>query len=205
MFGLENLPFSNLEQFIQWGGIVVLFIIVFAESGLFFGFFLPGDSLLFTAGLLAAGGYFNVWTLTISLVAAAIMGDQVGFWTGKFFGKKLFTKGDTKFFKRKHVDAAHEFYEKHGVMAIILARFMPIVRTFAPIVAGAVDMSYRKFVMYNVIGGFLWVCLMVLSGYYLVQFIPGLKDYLEYIILGIIFVSILPIAWEYYKGRKTAA
>jgi len=202
MFGL---PFATLEDFIRWGGLLFLIIIVFAENGLFLGFFLPGDSLLVTAGLLAAGGYFNIWTLLIGLMLAAILGVQVGFYTGKFFGKKLFNRPDSRLFKKKYVTQAHEFYDKHGVMAIIMARFIPIVRTFAPIVAGAVDMDQRKFTLYNVVGGILWVGLLVGSAYFLFSLVPALKDYLELIILGIIVISIIPVAIEFWKRRKSHA
>jgi membrane-associated protein len=196
---LSSIP--SLDEIIRWGGLLLLFIIVFAESGLFFGFFLPGDSLLFTAGLLAAAGLFNIWTLIVTLIVAAILGDQVGFWTGRYLGKHVFQK-DTRFFKRSYVDQAHQFYEKHGVMAIILARFIPIVRTFAPIIAGAVNMSYRKFVTYNIIGGIIWVVSMTMAGYLLVQFIPGITDYLHIVILIIIVLSIIPVLHEYWKSRK---
>jgi membrane-associated protein len=201
---LESLPFHNLEQFIQWGGLIVLIIIVFAESGLFFGFFLPGDSLLFVAGLLAAKGYFSIWTLLISLVIAAILGDQVGYWTGKYLGNYLKNRPDGKLFKKEYIAQAHQFYEKHGVMAIILARFIPIVRTFAPIVAGAVKMDYSKFLTYNIVGGIIWVCSMVGAGYLLVQFIPGIKDYLHVVIGLIIVASLIPVVSEFLKNRKKA-
>jgi membrane-associated protein len=198
---LSSIP--SLEEMIRWGGLVLLFLIVFSESGLFFGFFLPGDSLLFTAGLLAAAGFFNIWTLMLALIVAAILGDQIGFWTGRYLGKKLIQWPDGRFFKKHYVTQAHEFYEKHGVMAIILARFIPIVRTFAPIVAGTVNMSYKKFVTYNVLGGIIWVFSMVGAGYLLVRFIPGIKDYLHIVILVIIVASLIPVVHEYLKKRKT--
>jgi membrane-associated protein len=196
--------FSNLEQFIRWGGLLVLFLIVFAESGLLIGFFLPGDSLLFTAGLLAAAGVFNIWILIGALIVAAILGDQVGYWTGHHLGKRLFQREDSRFFKKKYLAQAEKFYEKHGVKTIVLARFIPIVRTFAPIVAGIGSMKYRTFVTYNILGGVLWVVSMVGAGYYLVQLIPGIKDYLHYVIGAIILVSLIPVVIHYAKSKIKA-
>lgn len=209
---LEGLPFvgqyfaqfGSLEEIITWGGLLLLFIIVFAETGLLFGFFLPGDSLLFTAGLLAAAGLFDVRVLIVVLMAAAIMGDSVGYWTGKHLGRRLFHKKDGKFFKQEYLLRAEKFYEEHGGKTIILARFIPIIRTFAPIVAGIGHMTYRKFVTYNIVGGIVWVTSMVLAGYYLVKLIPGVKDYLHYVILGIIIVSVLPVLHEWWKHRRAA-
>jgi membrane-associated protein len=197
--------FSNLEQFIEWGGLLVLFLIVFAESGLLIGFFLPGDSLLFTAGILAAAGYFNIWILIPVLIVAAVLGDQVGYATGRHLGRRLFKKHDSKLFKHQHLMKAEKFYEVHGVKTIVLARFMPVIRTFAPIVAGIGMMKYKKFVSYNIIGGVLWVTSMCCAGYYLVKTIPGIKDYLHYVIAAIIVLSLIPVALQYAKSKIKAS
>jgi membrane-associated protein len=198
--------FSHLyhfDQLIRWGGLTVLTIIVFSETGLLAGFFLPGDSLLVTAGLLAAlDGTLNVWTMLLTLSAAAIIGDTVGYWIGHSIGPKLFTKEDSFFFKKAHLIRTHEFYEKYGGKTIIIARFVPIVRTFAPTVAGVGEMNYKKFLSYNVIGGVAWVFSMVLGGYFLGRSIPNIEKKIHYIILIIIFVSILPIIYEVLKNRK---
>ncbi len=157
----------DLRAIIEAVGYVGLFAIVFAESGLFFGFFLPGDSLLFTAGFLASQGLFSLPVLIILLSIGAIAGDSVGYWCGEKFGRKLFTREDSFWFHKKHLVTAHEFYERHGGKAIVLARFLPAVRTFVPIVAGMGQMSYRKFLMFNIFGGLFWVIAMTAGGYYL--------------------------------------
>jgi membrane-associated protein len=208
---LEGIPiigqyfaqFGSLQEIIAWGGLLLLILIVFAETGLLVGFFLPGDSLLFTAGLLAAAGLFDVRILIAALIAAAIIGDSVGYWTGKHLGRRLFHE-KSRFFKHKHLMKAESFYEEHGGKTIILARFIPIIRTFAPVVAGIGHMQYRKFITYNIVGGILWVTLMVLAGYYLVKLIPGIEAYLHYVILGIIVISVLPVLHEWWKHRRAA-
>lgn len=198
--------FSHLyhfDQLIRWGGLTVLIIIVFSETGLMAGFFLPGDSLLVTAGLLAAlDGILNVWMLLFSLSAAAIVGDTVGYWIGNKIGPRLFTRDDSFFFKKEHLIRTRAFYEKYGGKTIIIARFVPIVRTFAPTVAGVGEMNYSKFLAYNVIGGIAWVFSMVLGGYFLGRSIPNIEKKIHYIILAVIFVSLLPIVYEFYKNRK---
>lgn len=182
-------------------GLVGVFAIVFAESGLFFGFFLPGDSLLFTAGLLASQGYFNVVVLWFGCMVCAILGDSVGYAFGKKVGPKIFFREDSFFFHKKHIDRTRAFYEKHGKKTIILARFVPIVRTFAPILAGVGRMEYRTFLSYNVLGGVLWSTLLIFLGYTLGALIPSVDRYLLPIVLAIIFISFLPIVWEWMKGR----
>ena len=157
---------GNLEELIRWGGLTVLIIIVFAETGLLIGFFLPGDSLLITAGLIAAQGYLDIVVLNVSLILAAIIGDQVGYLFGKKTGPKLFNREKSLLFDKDHLLKAKEFYEKYGGRAIIYARFVPFARTFAPIVAGVGQMNYRKFVTYNIFGGILWVASMTLLGYF---------------------------------------
>ncbi|MDO8579561.1 MAG: VTT domain-containing protein [bacterium] len=183
-------------------GLVGVFAIVFAESGLFFGFFLPGDSLLFTAGLFASQGYLNISWLIIGVAIAAILGDSVGYTFGKRVGPALFSRDDSFFFHKKHAERARLFYEKYGVKTIILARFVPIVRTFAPIVAGIGGMRYRTFITYNIIGGMLWTLLLTLSGYFLGSAFPGMSRYLHIIVVIIIFISILPIVFEWMKQRR---
>jgi membrane-associated protein len=200
----------DLKQIIEAVGYVGLFAIVFAESGLFFGFFLPGDSLLFTAGFLASQGVFSLPVLIVLLSVAAISGDSVGYWCGEKFGRKLFTREDSIWFHKKHLITAHEFYEKHGGKAIVLARFLPAVRTFVPIVAGMAQMSYRKFLMYNVCGGLFWVISMTAGGYYLTDAIRRLfgvseKDIdkiLIPVVLVIIVLSALPTALHLYKENR---
>ncbi len=194
--------FLDPKFLIQTVGLIGVISIVFAESGLFFGFFLPGDSLLFTAGLFASQGYFNIVWLTIGTIVAAILGDSVGYAFGRRVGPALFSKEDSFFFHKKHIDRASAFYAKYGVKTIMLARFVPIVRTFAPIVAGIGQMSYRTFLTYNVIGGIVWAGSMTLGGYFLGELIPNSEKYLHYIIAGIIIVSFIPIIIEWLKARK---
>ncbi|KKU28691.1 MAG: hypothetical protein UX80_C0009G0003 [Candidatus Amesbacteria bacterium GW2011_GWA2_47_11b] len=175
--------------------------IVFAESGLFFGFFLPGDSLLFTAGLLASQGYLNFATLLLVTFPAAVLGDNVGYWFGHKVGPKIFAREDSLLFKKHHLLAAQKFYEKHGTKTIVLARFVPFVRTFAPIVAGAAQMHYSTFMTYNLIGGLLWTVGISSLGYFLGN-IPWIHSHYEAVILLIIFGSIIPIVLHFLKDRK---
>lgn len=193
----------HLPELIRWGGYTVLFIIVFAETGLLAGFFLPGDSLLVTAGLVCAlDGQMKIEILLILLSVAAILGDSVGYAIGKFIGPKLFNKQDSFFFRRSYVEKTHAFYEKHGPKTIILARFVPIIRTFAPTVAGVGGMSYKKFITYNILGGILWVFSMTLTGYFLARSIPGIEKKIHYVILIVIFLSLLPIVKEIWDAKK---
>ena len=192
---------SNLEELIKWGGLTVLIIIVFAETGLLVGFFLPGDSLLITAGLIAAQGYLDIYILNISLIIAAIVGDQVSYWFGKKTGPKIFNREKSIFFAKDHLVKAKHFYEKYGGRAIIYARFVPFARTFAPIVAGVGDMSYKKFVSYNIFGGILWVTSMTLLGYFFGN-IPFVKKNFEYVIIGVIILSLVPVVIGYLSHRK---
>lgn len=190
----------NLNELIRWGGYAALAIIVFSETGLFFGFFLPGDSLLVTAGLFAARGDLNIVSLFLLLTAMAIIGDATGFEIGRFSGKKLLAK-DGRWIKREHVNRAHAFYETHGGRAIILARFMPIVRTFVPLVAGMAGMSYRRFATFNIVGGISWIGLMLGLGYGLGRFIPNIDRYIHIVIIVIIFLSILPGIISYLRKK----
>lgn len=182
---------------------VILFGIVFCETGLVVTPFLPGDSLLFTAGALAALGSLDVWVLFLTLALAAILGDTANYWIGKKIGPRAFD-GSIRFFKQDHLRRTEAFYEKHGKKTIILARFVPIIRTFAPFVAGVGSMNYGVFLAYNVIGGALWVAICVFSGYFFGN-IAAVKKNFSLVILAIIFVSTLPILWEAWKARRRRA
>jgi len=192
---------GNLEDLIKWGGLTVLIIIVFAETGLLVGFFLPGDSLLITAGLIAAQGYLDIYVLNVSLILAAIIGDQVGYLFGRKTGPRIFKREKSRFFAKDHLVKANHFYERYGGKAIIYARFVPFARTFAPIVAGVGMMNYRKFVTFNILGGLLWVLSMTLAGYFFGN-IPFVKKNFEYVIIGVILLSLLPVVLGYLKHRK---
>lgn len=181
-------------------GMLGVFAIVFAESGLFFGFFLPGDSLLFTAGLLASQGHFNILALWLGCVLCAVVGDSIGYTFGRKFGPKIFNREDSFFFHKKHVERTKEFYEKYGRKTIVLARFVPIVRTFAPILAGVGKMEYRTFLSYNIIGGILWTTLLIGLGYGLGTVMPSPDRYLLPIVLLIIVLSFVPILREWHKS-----
>lgn len=200
----------DLPALVQWAGYVGLTAIIFAETGLLVGFFLPGDSLLVTAGLLAADPSFglNVWLLGAILTVAAIVGDTVGYNVGKATGPRIFTREDSLLFNKKHLLRAQAFYEQHGGKTIILARFMPIVRTFAPVVAGVGRMEYRSFLMFNVVGGVAWIWSMLLIGFILARTVPAVAQHVEKVILVVVFLSILPgiIAWlrERRNGAKAA-
>jgi membrane-associated protein len=203
----EWLSHLKPEALIAWGGLTGLIGIVFSETGLMVGFFLPGDSLLFTAGLLVATGVLKVdlAVLNLVLMAAAIVGDAVGFWTGAKAGKLLFQREDSRFFKKIHLLRAKTFYERHGAKTIVLARFVPIIRTFAPIVAGAAEMKYRTFVVFNVIGGVSWVGSMTMAGYLLGRKFPWIRDRIEVMALLIIVVSFIPVFFEVRRARQEAA
>ncbi|WP_433202491.1 DedA family protein [Dactylosporangium sp. CS-047395] len=191
------------EYLISTFGLIGILAIVFAESGLLIGFFLPGDSLLFTTGLLvAAGTYLHqpLWLVCLLVSLAAVAGDQVGYLLGRRVGPALFRRPDARLFKRAHLDRAREFFERYGARSIVLARFVPIVRTFTPVVAGASGMHYRTFVTYNVIGGVLWSCGVTILGYFLGQ-IAFVRDNIELILIGIVVVSVVPIAVELLRAR----
>lgn len=198
----------DIQALVAWAGYVGLFLIVFAETGLLIGFFLPGDSLLFTAGLFAAKGMFNIYELCVLLCIAAVVGDAVGYYIGKKGGHALYSKEDSRFFKKKHLLATKEFYEKYGGITIVMARWMPFARTFAPVVAGIAEMSYPKFATYNIVGGITWVLSMTLAGYYLGTAFPAIVNHLELVIVIIVFLSILPGIIKYLQvkyGKKQAA
>lgn len=181
----------SVTKILEAGGILLVAAIIFAESGLLVGFFLPGDTLLFGAGLYASQGKMSLPILIVAVVLAAIIGDNVGYSIGKRGGEKLFKKKDSMFFRQEHLDQAAAFYEKHGGKTIILARFMPIVRTFAPVVAGASKMPRERFVLFNIVGGVLWGVGMPLLGYLVGERIPSLDKYIELVMLGVVVVSLL--------------
>ncbi|MGH9277392.1 MAG: DedA family protein [Acidimicrobiales bacterium] len=191
-------PKSLLEAF----GTIGLFVMVFAESGLLIGFFLPGDSLLFTAGLFAARGDLNFPVILVGCFVAAVLGDQVGYWFGKRTGPALFNRPESRFFKKSHVEKAETFFEEHGPKTIVMARFVPFVRTFAPILAGVGKMPYRTFVTFNVVGALLWAVGVTTLGYILGESIPDIDRYLLPIIGLILLISFVPIAREAWKARK---
>lgn len=179
----------------------ILFVVIFMETGLVVTPFLPGDSLLFAAGALSASlGAFNIWTLWGLMVLAAFLGDTVNYWIGHFIGPKAFEM-NSKILKKEYLDKAQAFYDKHGGKAIVLARFVPIVRTFAPFVAGVGKMNYGKFIMYNAMGGFVWVSLFTLGGYFLGN-IPVIKENFHYLVLIIVAVSVVPIVVEVVKAKR---
>ncbi len=190
------------------GGYVGLTAIIFAETGLLIGFFLPGDSLLVTAGLLSTQPQFglNMWLLGALLTVAAIVGNTVGYAIGWYTGPRLFTRDDSLLFRKKHLFRAHAFYEKHGGKTLIIARFMPIVRTFVPVVAGLARMPFRAYTAYNVLGAVLWIWSMLLVGYFLGRFIPGVEHHITKVILAVIFISLLPglISWQRERSRAPA-
>jgi membrane-associated protein len=182
-------------------GVWALFVVVFAETGLMIGFFLPGDSLLVVAGLFARQGKLDIVWLNLALIIAAIVGDAVGYWIGYRTGKALYNRPDSLLFRRSHLIRTHEFYEKHGGKTIVIARFMPIIRTFAPVVAGAAQMTYRRFAVYNVVGGIAWVSSMTLTGYFLGALIPNMDKHIDKVAIVIIILSLLPAVISYLKGR----
>lgn len=179
-----------------------IFLVVFLESGVFFGFFLPGASLLFTAGLLASKGLFDPWILIPLVTLAAILGDNVGYWFGAKIGIKLFTRPNSRIFRQEHLRNAQHFYERHGAKAIILARFIPIVRTFAPIVAGIARMNYRLFVLCNIFGAFLWATCVTALGYFLGSRFPVIQHYITPIVILIVVLTMIPIVREAWKASR---
>lgn len=198
---MSFLPHIDPLEIIQTLGYIGIFFIILAESGIFIGFFFPGDSLLLTAGLLATQGALSIWLLLVIVPAAAILGDTVGYSFGRYIGPRLFTKSNSFFFNKKHIERSHKFYEKYGARAILLARFMPIVRTFVPIIAGVGEMKYPKFLTYNAVGGFLWADLFLLIGYFLGRAIPNLEHYILPIVVVVIIVSFIPVVLEYRKTK----
>ncbi len=195
----------SLDALIQWGGYLLLVSIVFAETGLLIGCFLPGDSLLITAGLLAAAGHLNIWWINGLLIAAAIIGDSVGYAIGARLGPRIFTREKSLLFNPQHVLRTRHFYEKYGPKTIVIARFVPIIRTFAPVLAGVGMMEYRRFLTYNVLGGIGWVVSMSWAGYLLGQAVPNISRHMHVLVIVIIVLSCVPIAVEVYRERRKTA
>ena len=200
---------DHLMNWIQdHGGLYVVMFIIFAETGLFLGFFLPGDSLLFITGIIIANThapfqneFLNILYWAILIVFSAVAGNLVGYWVGRESGHLWFEKHDTFFFKKKHLHQAHDYFEKKGSIAIILGRFLPIVRTFIPIVAGIVDMSFRKFFLYTIVGGVAWVCSMITAGF-LLGHNEFVKHNIDKITIGLILVTTLPVLYKMFLGKK---
>ncbi len=200
---------TDVQQVVRLGGYVGLTAIIFAETGLLVGFFLPGDSLLVTAGLLSSQPQFglNIWLLGALLTVAAIVGNSAGYAIGWYTGPKLFTRDDSLLFKKRHLFRAHQFYEKHGGKTLVIARFMPIVRTFVPVVAGLGRMPFRAYTAYNVLGAVLWIWSMLFIGYFLGRYIPGIENHITKVILVVIFLSLLPgiVSWARERKRVPTA
>lgn len=198
----------NVQNLVQAGGSLLVCVIVFVETGLFVGFFLPGDSLLVTAGVFAGAGQINLAWLLLPACLCAVAGDQLGYLIGRKAGASLYRREDSRFFKKKHLQRAHEFYEKHGPKAIIIARFIPIIRTFCPPVAGASQMRYSRYFVFDIFGGFLWVCSMVLTGYTLGRKIPNIESRIHLVIAAVVVLSLLPAGIEAlraYRRKKQSA
>ncbi len=203
---IVNLDEHLTELINNFGGFtyLILFLIIFCETGLFMAPFLPGDSLIFVVGALSASGAMNIWIITGVLIAAAIIGDTVNYHIGKFLGPKIFKKQNVRFLNKKHLDKAHEFYRKHGGKTVIMARFIPVIRTFAPFVAGMGSMSYGRFILYNIAGGIAWVSICVASGYFFGN-IPVVSENFTLVILAIIGISLLPVIVTWMTSRRSKA
>jgi len=194
--------FFDITYLIQTVGLFGIFAIIFTESGLFFGFFLPGDSLLFSAGFIASQGLLSFPFLLIGCIVCAILAGYAGYWFGRTAGHKLFEKADSLFFHKRHLEDTRRFFEKYGNKTVVLSRFVPIIRTFAPIFAGIGEMEFHRFSFWNIIGGILWPGIIISAGYYLGRLIPGAERYFLPIVLLIIIVSILPGIFEWIKAKK---
>jgi membrane-associated protein len=192
----------DVEGLIRWGGPLLVCLIVFVETGFFVGFFLPGDSLLVTAGVFAAAGVIPLRWLLVPVMFCAIAGDQIGYWIGRAAGAALYRREDSFFFRRRHLESAHEFYEKYGGKTVILARFVPIIRTFCPPVAGAAKMSYFRYLIYDLFGGAFWVGSLILGGYFLGRSVPNISQRIHYVIAVVIFLSLLPAIISVLRARR---
>jgi len=194
----------DVRGIVQWGGTTLVCIIVFVETGLFVGFFLPGDSLLVTAGVFAGAGHLPIVSLLLLVTVCAIIGDQLGYWIGRTAGQALYRREDSFLFRRSHLQRAHRFYEKYGGKTVILARFIPIVRTFCPPVAGAANMPYSRYLTYDIFGGFIWVGSMILGGYFLGRSVPNIDKRIHWVILIVVFLSVLPGIISILRARRAA-
>ncbi|HYA63805.1 MAG TPA: VTT domain-containing protein [Candidatus Sulfotelmatobacter sp.] len=195
---------EGLRELIHWGGATLVCTIIFVETGLFVGFFLPGDSLLVTAGIFAAGGFLSLKWLLVPGMLCAIIGDQLGYWIGRSAGAALYKREDSFFFHRSHLQRAHDFYEKYGGRAVIFARFVPIIRTFCPPVAGAAQMPYSRYLTYDIFGGAFWVGTMILGGYFLGRSIPNISQRIHYVIVVVVFLSLLPAFIGFLRARTAS-
>ena len=195
----------DVQGLINWGGVVLVCLIVFVETGLFVGFFLPGDSLLVTAGVFAATGIVNIGTLLPLVILCAIIGDQVGYWIGRQAGQALYRREDSLFFKRRHLQKAHDFYEAYGGKTVIFARFVPIARTFCPAVAGAAGMRYARYLAYDIVGGFCWAGGLTLAGYFLGSLVPNIGERIHWVIAVVITLSFMPPVIGALRARYSRA
>lgn len=193
---------SDLPDLVQWAGLFGLALIIFSETGLLIGVFLPGDSLLVTAGLLSARGYLDIYRLAPVLTLAAICGNSLGYFIGHATGPRVFNRENSLFFNKKHAIRAHEFYEKYGRKTIVLAQFMPIIRTFSPVIAGVAGMKFRQFIRYNVLGAFAWVWSMLGIGFFLGNSVPGIDQHIEIVVVIVVFISMLPGLIGGYRARR---
>lgn len=192
----------NVRGLVEWGGTGLICIIVFIETGLFAGFFLPGDSLLVTAGVLAVPLHLRLGLLLPTVTLCAIAGDQLGYVIGRRMGASLYRREDSRFFKKRHVERAHEFYERYGGKTVIIARFVPIIRTFCPPVAGAAGMKYARYLAFDIVGGVSWVCGLILGGYLLGQAVPHIDQKIHYVIAVVIAASLIPPGYHAWKSRR---
>jgi len=198
----ETVTFGSLDELIQWGGYALLFFIIFADTGLFFGFLLPGDALILTAGLVAATGKLDITTVILVMISAAILGDSTGYFIGKHLGRRLFEREDSLFFKREYLLKAQAFYDKHGGKAIFFARYFPVVRNFATTVAGIADMPYPRFILFSISGATVWILSFSLLGYFVVRQFPELEDYINKGIAMLLVVIIGTILFNLLKSRS---
>jgi membrane-associated protein len=192
----------DIMYLIDYVGLIGIFAIIFTESGLFFGFFLPGDSLLFTAGFVASQGLLPFPALLTGSIICAVSAGYIGYWFGRTVGHKLFEKADSLFFRKKHLEDTKKFFEKYGNKTVLLSRFVPIIRTFAPIMAGVGEMNFKHFSFWNIFGGILWPSIMITAGFYLGRLIPGIENFLLPIVLLIVIASVLPGVYEWYKSKR---
>ena len=192
----------DVRGLIEWGGTFLVCAIIFVETGLFVGFFLPGDSLLVTAGVFAGAGHLHLAWLLSLVALCAIAGDQLGYWIGRKAGEGLYRREDSLIFKKRHLQEAHAFYERHGAKTVIIARFVPIIRTFCPPVAGAAKMTYKRYLLFDIAGGILWVWAIVLLGYTLGRTVPNVDKKIDYIIVAVVVASLIPAAYHAWKSRS---